>query len=109
MNQYQMLVEHFSLDERVATGKMFGMNCLKVNGNVFVSVDEELFILKLSQEDIAKASHDYGIGLFEPYKDGRTMREWVEVPFEKESVIFELAEQSIQFVAQIPPKIPKRK
>ena len=109
MNQYQMLVEHFSLDERVMTGKMFGMNCLKVNGNVFVSVDEEFVILKLNKVDIEKASQNHGIGLFEPYKDGRTMREWVEVPFEKESIIFELAEQAIQYVAQMPPKTPKRK
>ena len=109
MNQFQVLAEHFSVDERITSGKNFGMNCLRLNGNVFVSADQEQLIFKLSPEDIIKASKAHGIGLFEPYKDGRTMREWVEVPVERDEIIFELAEQAVEYVALLPPKISKRK
>jgi TfoX/Sxy family transcriptional regulator of competence genes len=81
----QSLIDLF--DKAVPSGitvsrrKMFGYPAAFANGNLFIGLHQNDFIMRLSEEDRARFSAEYGELIFEPMK-GRPMREYVRLPEE---------------------------
>jgi TfoX/Sxy family transcriptional regulator of competence genes len=65
----------------VSLRKMFGYPVAFANGNLFIGLHQNDFIMRLSDEDRARFSAKYGERIFEPMK-GRPMREYVRLPEE---------------------------
>lgn len=63
----------------VATGKWFGMPCLKVGGKVFAALWRGDLACKLSGEAHAEALRLEGTRLFDP-RGAKPMKEWVQIP-----------------------------
>ena len=61
--------------------KMFGYPAAFANGNLFIGLHQNDFIMRLSEQDRARFSAEYGERTFEPMK-GRPMREYVRLPEE---------------------------
>jgi TfoX/Sxy family transcriptional regulator of competence genes len=65
----------------VSRRQMFGYPAAFANGNLFIGLHQNDFIMRLSEEDRARFSARYGERTFEPMK-GRRMREYVRLPEE---------------------------
>jgi TfoX/Sxy family transcriptional regulator of competence genes len=65
----------------VSRRKMFGYPAAFANGNLFIGLHQNDFIMRLSEEDRTRFSAEYGERVFEPMK-GRPMREYVRLPEE---------------------------
>ena len=65
----------------VSRRKMFGYPAAFANGNLFMGLHQNDFILRLSEADRTRFSARYGERMFEPMK-GRPMREYVRLPEE---------------------------
>src|SRR6266850_163548 len=81
----QSLIDLFDKSVPPATSvtrrKMFGYPAAFANGNLFIGLHQNDFIMRLSEEDRARFSAEYGERVFEPMK-GRPMREYVRLPEE---------------------------
>ena len=79
----QPLIDLF--DKSVPSGsgisrrKMFGYPAAFANGNLFIGLHQDDFIMRLSEQDRARFSAEFGERTFEPMK-GRPMREYVRLP-----------------------------
>lgn len=65
----------------VSRRKMFGYPAAFANGNLFIGLHQNDFIMRLSETDRARFSAEFGERSFEPMK-GRPMREYVRLPEE---------------------------
>jgi TfoX/Sxy family transcriptional regulator of competence genes len=65
----------------VSRRKMFGYPAAFANGNLFIGLHQNDFIMRLSEDDRSRFSAKYGELIFEPMK-GRRMREYVRLPEE---------------------------
>jgi TfoX/Sxy family transcriptional regulator of competence genes len=81
----QSLIDLFDrsvpLAASVSRRKMFGYPAAFANGNLFIGLHQSDFVMRLSQDDRARFSAQYGERTFEPMK-GRPMREYVRLPEE---------------------------
>src|ERR671931_881220 len=81
----QSLIDLF--DKSVPSGadisrrKMFGYPAAFANGNLFIGLHQDDFVMRLSEKDRARFSAEFGERTFEPMK-GRPMREYVRLPQE---------------------------
>lgn len=81
----QSLVDLF--DKSVPSGdgitrrQMFGYPAAFANGNLFIGLHQDDFIMRLSEQDRARFTDAFGERTFEPMK-GRPMREYVRLPKE---------------------------
>jgi hypothetical protein len=94
------VVAAFAKDQRVSCEKGWGSDnvVLKVNGKVFVMLAKGKLVVKLPK---ARVEELVGKGVgdrFDPRGDGRLMKEWVVVGFEKERGIG-LAREAHDFVS----------
>ena len=65
----------------VSRRKMFGYPAAFANGNLFIGLHQNDFVMRLSEDDRARFTAQYGERTFEPMK-GRPMREYVRLPEE---------------------------
>ena len=89
--------------------KMFGYPCAFVNGNMFIGLHQEDFIVRLGEADRAEIGATLGATAFEPMQ-GRPMREYVTLPeavLEDEAAVGEWVARSYEFAASLPPKEKK--
>src|SRR5947208_7611121 len=63
----------------ISRRKMFGYPAAFANGNLFIGLHQNDFIMRLSEKDRARFCAEYGERTFEPMK-GRPMREYVRLP-----------------------------
>jgi uncharacterized protein YndB with AHSA1/START domain len=91
----------------VTIAKMFGWDCLKVNGNVFLTLTPDAVVVKLSSAGIEKALKIKGADYFEPMKGGPKMKEWISIP--GGTKVGPLAEAAYDFVSKMPSKLAKKK
>jgi TfoX/Sxy family transcriptional regulator of competence genes len=90
----------------VSRRKMFGYPAAFANGNLFIGLHQDDFVMRLSEEDRARFSAEYGMRTFEPMK-GRPMREYVRLPEELLANARKRApwiKRSLQYVEAIQPK-----
>jgi TfoX/Sxy family transcriptional regulator of competence genes len=97
----------------ISRRKMFGYPAAFANGNLFIGLHQNDFIMRLSEQDRARFSAEFGERTFEPMV-GRPMREYVRLPEElltdprKRASWINL---SLRYAETIAPKAksPKRK
>src|SRR5229473_1224482 len=95
----------------VSRRKMFGYPAAFANGNLFIGLHQNDFIMRLSEEDRSRSSAKYGERTFEPMK-GRPMREYVRLPEELLTDARKRApwiKQSLEYAEGIKPKEIKPK
>src|SRR5216683_3288821 len=95
----------------VSRRKMFGYPAAFANGNLFIGLHQNDFIMRLSKEDRARFSAEYGERIFEPMK-GRPMREYVRLPEELLADARKCApwiKRSLEYAEGIKPKAQRRK
>src|SRR5438046_10679291 len=113
----QSLIDLFDKSVPPAAGisrrKMFGYPAAFANGNLFIGLHQTDFIMRLSENDRARFTAEFGERTFEPMK-GRPMREYVRLPEELLADARKRAawiKRSLQFAEAIAPraKSPTRK
>jgi len=79
--RYEELVDDLvARNDDVASGKMFGMPCVKRGGKAIAGFYRDGMVFKLPDPDARERALALdGAHLFEPM-EGRAMREWVVVP-----------------------------
>ena len=90
----------------VSRRKMFGYPAAFANGNLFIGLHQDDFIMRLSEADRARFSAQYGERIFEPMM-GRPMREYVRLPEELLADAHKRAtwvKRSLQYAEEIQPK-----
>ena len=95
----------------VARRKMFGYPAAFANGNLFIGLHQNDFIMRLSEEDHTRFSARYGERIFEPMK-GRPMREYVRLPEELLADARKRAawiRRSLEYAEGIKPKARRKK
>jgi len=95
----------------VSRRQMFGYPAAFANGNLFIGLHQNDFIMRLSEEDRARFSARYGERTFEPMK-GRRMREYVRLPEELLTDARRRApwiKRSLQYAEAIKPKPQSKK
>jgi TfoX/Sxy family transcriptional regulator of competence genes len=65
----------------ISCRKMFGYPAAFANGNLFIGLHQNDFVMRLSEKDRARFRAEFGERTFEPMK-GRPMREYVRLPDE---------------------------
>ncbi|PJZ59211.1 DUF773 domain-containing protein [Leptospira barantonii] len=69
--------------KEVASGKWFGLNTLNLDGKPFAAFFEGELVLKLGAEKIAEILDRYpGAKLFDPSRNNRAMKDWLQIPVE---------------------------
>lgn len=95
-----------SLPDEVEKRKMFGYPCCFLNGNLWMGLHQESWILRLSEEDRAVLKDEHGVEPFEPIM-GRKMREYIILPEEMvdddETRALWIA-KALTFARSLPPK-----
>ncbi|HSP14078.1 MAG TPA: TfoX/Sxy family protein [Thermoanaerobaculia bacterium] len=87
--------------------KMFGYPAAFVNGNLFMALHQENFILRLPREQMLKIK---GAKPFEPMP-GRKMKEYIVAPkalIKDESALREWVGKSLEYVLSLPKKAKKK-
>ena len=56
------IIKEISKNKNVSKGKMFGWDCMKINGNVFMTITPKNIVLKLDKEEILNALKIKGPG-----------------------------------------------
>ena len=95
----------------VSRRKMFGYPAAFANGNLFIGLHQNDFIMRLSEQDRIDFSARYGERTFEPMK-GRPMREYVRLPEELLTDTRKRApwiKRSLQYAERIKPKASRKK
>jgi hypothetical protein len=104
-NYFAKLTEQITGATKV---KMFGAQCMKMpNGKCGAILWKEAIVVKLPGEVLDEAMGLNGAQLFEPM-EGRTMKDWVQIPFTHKSRWKEFAAISVQYAGAIKKK-PGRK
>src|SRR5438093_896858 len=88
--------------------RMFGYPACFVNGNLFMGLHEERFILRLAEED-RKALARQGARPFEPMP-GKPMREYVVLPervLGDRTALQRWVSRALEHGSSLPPKAPK--
>lgn len=98
------LIKKWLAKPNVSEGKMFGWDCLKVNGNVFIAWSDEGYNFKLDENGRGEALKIKGAGHFDPMKNGSVMREWVLINKATEAQLNSLTKQAYNFVKVLPEK-----
>ena len=89
--------------------RMFGYDCVFVNGNFAAGLWRNTAVFKLSAEDGARITAEAGAIPFAPMK-GRPMKGWYEAPEAVSHDAEQLAEwcaRAAAFARSLPPKSPK--
>ncbi|PJZ40091.1 DUF773 domain-containing protein [Leptospira kmetyi] len=81
---FETFTDNFQTKHKeVAPGKWFGLNTLNLDGKPFAAFFEGELVLKLGAEKIAEIFDRYpGAKLFDPSKNNRAMKDWLQIPVE---------------------------
>jgi len=95
--EFAPVIAAFANDARVTTGKMMASLGLKVDGKIFAMMVRGKLVVKLPKnrvDELVRA--DVGV-YFDPRRDGRVMKEWVELSGAKPDWL-EVAKEAYGFV-----------
>ena len=90
----------------VSRRKMFGYPAAFANGNLFIGLHQDDFVMRLSEETAPASARQYGERMFEPMK-GRPMREYVRLSEELLADARKRAawiKRSLEYAEEIQPK-----
>jgi TfoX/Sxy family transcriptional regulator of competence genes len=95
--RFARVMAAFSGDRRVTSGKMMSSLGLKVDEKIFAMHVRGKFVAKLPKERVDELV-EAGLGsAFDPRRDGRVMKEWIELRGDKPPWL-ELAREAHRFV-----------
>ena len=95
--KFARVVAAFARDHQVTAGKMMASVGLKLNGKIFAMMSRGKFVAKLPKERVDELVQS-GVGVyFDPRRDGRLMKEWIELRGTEPSWIA-LAKEAHRFV-----------
>jgi hypothetical protein len=80
--------------------QMFGKTCFKINKKAFICFFQNEIVFKLTGDAHQEALSLGGSQLFDPSGKNRTMKEWVQVPFEHNDKWAKYAEEALKYVVQ---------
>jgi TfoX/Sxy family transcriptional regulator of competence genes len=95
--RFAAVVATFAGDRHVTTGKMMASVGVKVNGKIFAMMVRGKFVAKLPKDRVDELVRSGAGDYFDPRRDGRLMREWIQLRGAKPSWI-DLAEEARRFV-----------
>lgn len=95
---YADVTDIMQVKHNATVSKTFGTPTLKINGKVFAGLEKNDMIFKLTGEDHAKALKMKGAKLFDPMKNGKAMKEWVQVPAAHSKHWLMFAESALKYV-----------
>jgi hypothetical protein len=101
---FEALMEILARTKKAEKAQMFGKACMKYRGNGFMAFFEGDLVLKLtgqSREDALKLG---GSKLWDPSGQGRSMKEWVQIPHAHAAKWGDLAEKAHEYISTLPPK-----
>lgn len=98
------IADRLAEEPRVARAKMFGKQCVTVNGNGFLALFDDAMVFKLRGEAHRRGLALEGAKLWDPSGGGRPMKEWVQIPAIHADRWEELAGASRDYVATLPSK-----
>jgi TfoX/Sxy family transcriptional regulator of competence genes len=96
--KFAPVVAAFADDPQVTAGKMMASLGLKVGGKIFAMMARGKFVAKLPKERVAELVRSGAGAYFDPRRDGRLMKEWVELSGTKPSWVA-LAKEAHRFVS----------
>jgi hypothetical protein len=100
--QFDTIADALAQNADTKRGKMFGAQCLTVNGKAFAALSTKGgMTFKLAGDDHARALAITGASLFDPSGMGRPMKEWVLVPASQSTHWPALADQARTYVADL--------
>lgn len=78
--------------------QFFGKPCFKTGGKAFCAWFEDEMVFKLPREMIEHTLAIEGATRFDPSKEGRPMKEWIQVPASAKAQWSELAFAAFEYV-----------
>lgn len=69
----------FARDRQVTSGRMMASVGLKVNGKIFAMMSRGKFVAKLPEDRVDELVRSGAGEHFDPRRDGRSMREWIQL------------------------------
>jgi TfoX/Sxy family transcriptional regulator of competence genes len=96
-SRFEPVVAAFARDRQVTAGMMMASVGLKVNGKIFAMMSRGKFVAKLPKARVDELVASGAGVYFDPRRDGRVMKEWIELSGAKPPWI-ELAREAHRFV-----------
>jgi TfoX/Sxy family transcriptional regulator of competence genes len=97
--------------EPARSRQMFGYPAGFLNGNMFMALHQDSFIVRLADKDREKLLKMDGAGMFEPMP-GKPMREYVVLPapvLASKTKVKQWVGKAVDYAASLPPKQPKKR
>jgi TfoX/Sxy family transcriptional regulator of competence genes len=91
------VIEAFAGDRSVTSGKMMASVGLKVNGKIFAMMSRGRIVAKLPKARVDELVASGAGECFDPRRDGRRMKEWIELHGDEPSWT-KLAAEAYRFV-----------
>jgi len=98
--RFASVVAAFARDRQVTAGKMMASVGLKVGGKIFAMMSRGRFVAKLPRERVDELVQSGAGAYFDPRRDGRLMKEWIELSGAKPSWVA-LAKEAHRFVKAV--------
>ncbi len=95
---YQRIGLEMANTYQAVPSKMFGLECLKIDGKMFAGFSEGGMVFKLTGDAHREALALEGSKLFDPSKQNRAMKAWVQVTAAHAQSWHQFAEKSLEFV-----------
>jgi TfoX/Sxy family transcriptional regulator of competence genes len=95
--RFAPVIAAFARDKQVTTGKMMASVGLKVGGKIFAMMSRGKFVAKLPKNRVDELVQSGAGAYFDPRRDGRLMKEWIELAGPKPPWV-ELATEAYRFV-----------
>jgi TfoX/Sxy family transcriptional regulator of competence genes len=93
----------------VESRQMFGFPAAFVNGNMFMGLFQESFLLRLAEPERTALLRMQGAAIFEPMP-GRPMKEYVVLPelvLSSRTALRSWVQKALRYGSSLPPKVKK--
>ncbi|MEP7285597.1 MAG: hypothetical protein ABI947_07505 [Chloroflexota bacterium] len=95
---YEEITHELEAVHQAMAGKLFGLDCIKINGKTFAGFYQDSMTFKLTGTQHSAALKLEGSKLFDPSGMQRPMKEWVQVIFAHAKEWHHFAESALEYV-----------
>jgi hypothetical protein len=106
---YKQIGQELAALHFAESGKLFGLDVLKIDGKVFAGFYQDCMTFKLMGEENSEALKLEGSVLFDPSGRERPMTKCIKVSFIHSKAWHHLAESALEYVKRIDLKTSTRK
>lgn len=95
-NVFSLLIAAYRSDPNVGNKKLFGFDCLRYKGELFLKLDNNEIVIKLPRQRVLELVNSKKM---KPYKkgNGQTLKEWGVVICADKNEIFELVDEAKKY------------